>query len=104
MAEKKSDNKLEAAAEALKESGARVAQNSAALSTAVIDHAEANTREAFAALRAAARATDLAGGMKVQGDYIRDQGARSMAQAREVGELIAKFGRDAVAPLTGRKD
>ena len=102
MAEENS--KLEAAAAALKESGAKVAQNSAAISTAVIDHAEANTREAFAALRAAARATNLTDVMKIQGDYIREQGARSMAQAREVGELIAKFGRDTVAPLTGKKD
>lgn len=102
MAEENS--KLEAAAEALKESGAKVAQNSAAISTTVIDHAEANTREAFAALRAAARAANLTDVMKIQGDYIREQGARSMAQAREVGELIAKFGRDTVAPLTGQKD
>jgi hypothetical protein len=39
--------------------------------------------------------------MRIQGDYLREQGQRSMAQAREVGELIMQFGRDAVGTLRG---
>lgn len=65
----------------------------------MIDQAEANAREAFNAMRAAAKAKDLSEVMKVQGDYLREQSSRSMAQAREIGELIAQFGRDAIAPL-----
>jgi hypothetical protein len=42
--------------------------------------------------------------MKIQGDFLRDQGTRSMGQAREIGELIMQFGRDAVAPLRGDKE
>ena len=36
--------------------------------------------------------------MKIQGDFIREQSNRSMTQAREIGELIMKFGRDVVTP------
>ena len=61
----------------------------------VIEHAETNTREAFAAMRAAAGAKNPAEVAKIQGDYLRQQGARSMAHAREIGELIMQFGRDA---------
>ena len=70
----------------------------------VIDHAEENTRQAFAALRAAAKANGLGELMKVQSDYVRDQGGRSMAQVREIGEMIAQFGRDAMSGLSGKKE
>ena len=65
---------------------------------------EQNTREAFAAMRKAARARDLSEVMHVQGDYLREQGSRSMAQAREVGEMIANFGRDTLNRMTGRDE
>lgn len=109
MADKKSaieDNVVEPlkkAGEAMKDAGKKAAENSAAFSMKLIDHAEENTRHAFAALRAAAKAGGVTEVMKVQGDYIRDQGSRSMAQAREVGELIASFGRNAVDGLKGKK-
>lgn len=70
----------------------------------MIDHAEANTREAFAAMRQAAQAKSVTDVLKIQGDYIREQGGRSMTQAREIGEVIASFGREAMAPLTGKKE
>ena len=41
--------------------------------------------------------------MKIQGDYLREQGSRSMAQAKEIGELIMQFGRDSAAPFRGEK-
>jgi hypothetical protein len=70
----------------------------------MIDQAEQNAREAFAAMREAAEAKDISQVMKIQGDYLREQGTRSMSQAREIGELIMQFGRDAVAPLRGSSE
>lgn len=97
-------DKLKAAGEAVKEGAAKAAESSAALSMKVIDHAEENTRQAFAALRAATKAGGVTDLMKVQADFVRDQGTRSMAQVREIGEMIAQFGRDAMAGLSGMKD
>ena len=87
---------LKAAGEAMKAGGQKAAENSAALATTVIDHAEANTREAFAALRAAAQASSLPEVMELQTRYIQEQGSRSMAQVKEIGELIARFGRESI--------
>ena len=86
------------AGEAMRASGERVAQNGAALGTTIIDQAEANAREAFAALRSAAGARDLTEVMRIQGEYLREQGQRSMEQAREIGQLIMQFGREAIRP------
>ena len=87
--------------EAMKESGGKIAEGGATIGKAMIDQAEQNAREAFAAMREAASASDLTQVMKIQGDYLREQSQRSMSQAREIGEMIMKFGRDAVAPLRG---
>ena len=65
----------------------------------MIDQAERNVHEAFAAMRNAAKAKDLSEVMKIQADFLREQSARSMEQARELGELIAQVGREAVTPL-----
>lgn len=92
------------AGEAMKASGAKIAENSAAMSLKMLDHAEQNTREAFAAMRAAAQSQSVTDVLKVQGDFIREQGGRSMTHAREIGELIAAFGKTVVSPLTGKKD
>ena len=89
------------AGEALRASGQKIVENGSAIGAKLIDQAEANTREAFAAMRAAANAKDLSEVMRLQGEYLREQGQRSMAQAREVGELIMQFGRDAVSTLRG---
>ena len=66
------------------------------LNAKVIDHAEENVREAFRALRAAAGSTSVQDVVKAQTDYVKDQGARSMTQAKEIGEMIANFGRSAM--------
>ena len=95
---------MKKAGAAIKESGEKAAENSAAVGKKMLDHAEANTREAFAAMRAAAEAKSIQDVLKVQGDFIREQGGRSMTQAREIGELIASFGKAVMAPLTGKKD
>nr|WP_176501613.1 phasin family protein [Sphingomonas sp. HMP9] len=89
------------AGEAMKESGGKIAEGGATIGKAMIDQAEQNAREAFAAMRDAASAKDLTQVMKIQGDYLREQSQRSMSQAREIGEMIMKFGKDAVAPLRG---
>lgn len=87
------------AGEAMKESGQKIAEGGSTIGMKMIDQAEQNAREAFAAMRDAAKAKDLSDVMRIQGDYLREQGTRSVAQAREIGELIVQFGRDAVAPL-----
>jgi hypothetical protein len=91
------------AGEAMKASGQKVAEGGATIGTKMIDQAETNAKEAFAAMREAAQAKDISDVMRIQGDYLREQGQRSMSQAREIGELIMQFGKDAVAPLRGDK-
>ena len=91
------------AGEAMKSSGAKLAEGGSTVGMKMLDQAEENTRQAFAAMRAAAQAKDLTEVMKVQGDFIREQGSRSMTQAREIGDLIMQFGKEAVAPLSGKK-
>ena len=85
----------------MKQSATQVAENTAQLSIKVIDHAEENTRKAFDALRAAAQAGGVSELMQVQSEYVREQGSRSMAQVREIGELITQFGRSAMSGMTG---
>ena len=87
------------AGEAMKASGEKVAEGSQTIGVKMIDQAEENARQAFAAMRHAANAKDLSDVMRIQGDYLREQSQRSMGQAREIGELIMQFGRDSVAPL-----
>jgi hypothetical protein len=87
---------------AIRESAERVVKRTSSLNSKVIDHAEANTKEAFAAMRAAAEAKSASEIVKIQTKFVRDQSARSAAQVKEIGELIAKFGRDAVDQMRGR--
>lgn len=79
------------------------AANAQTLNAKVIDHAEENVREAFNALRAAAGATSVTDVLKAQGDYVKEQSARSMAQVKEIGELIATFGRGAMSGWTPKE-
>lgn len=87
------------AGEAMRASGQKVADGSATIGLKIIEQAEQNSHQAFEAMREAAKAKDLSDVMRIQGDYLREQGQRSMNQAREIGELIMQFGRDAVSPL-----
>ena len=89
------------AGEALRQGGQQIAANNQQIGVKMIDQAEQNAREAFTAMRKAAQATDLSEVMRVQGEYLREQSQRSMAQAREIGELIVNFGRDAVGAMRG---
>ena len=85
--------------EAMRASGQKMAEGSQTIGVKMIDQAEENAREAFNAMRAAAQAKDVSDVMRIQGEYMRTQSQRSMTQAREMGELIMKFGRDAVSTL-----
>ena len=89
------------AGEAVKASGKKVAEGGSTISARLIDQAETNARQAFAAMREAAKANDISEVMRVQGDYMRNQAQRSVEQAREIGELIVQFGKEAVTPLKG---
>ena len=68
----------------------------------VIDHAETNAKEAFATLRKVANAKSVQDVIKAQGDFVKEQSARSAAHVREVGELIASFGRQALETMRGK--
>jgi hypothetical protein len=89
------------AGEAMRAGGQKVAENSSQIGVKMIDQAETNTHQAFDAMRRAAQAKDLSEVMRIQGDYLREQSTRSMTQAREIGELIMQFGRDAVGGMRG---
>ncbi len=74
-------------------------EGNAEIGLKMIDQAEQNVQQAFAAMRAAAKAKDIAEVMKIQAEFVRQQGERSAAQAKQIGELIVQVGRDSVAPL-----
>ena len=90
------------ATEAMRASGEKIAQGGSTLGLKMLDQAERNAQAAFSAMREVAQAKDVSDVMRIQSEFMREQGSRSMAQAREIGELIVQFGRDAVAPLRGQ--
>ena len=89
------------AGEAMRQGGQKIAENNQQIGVKMIDQAEQNTAQAFAAMRKAAQAKDLSDVMRIQGEYLREQSQRSMSQAREIGEMIVQFGRDAVGAMRG---
>ena len=93
---------IKKAGKAIRETASKAVQNTVAVNTKVIDHAEANAHEAFAAMRRVAEAKTVQDIIKVQSEFVKTQSARSTAQVREVGELIASFGRDALAMMRGK--
>lgn len=92
------------AGEQVRAAGEKMMENTSTVNLKVLDHAEKNATEAFNAMRAAASAENIKQVMEIQANFVREQAARSVEQAREVGEMIASFGRAAVAPLTGKTD
>lgn len=90
------------AGQTLRESATTAMKNTAKLNGKVIDHAEANAKEAFSAMRKAAGAGSVQDVVKIQSQFVREQGARSAAQVREIGDMIASFGRDALAAMRGK--
>ncbi len=109
MSDERSGSPMDQAGEAMRDAGERMratgtamADQGSQLGLRILSQAEANTQEAFRAMREAAQAKDVSEVMRIQSDYLRDQGNRSMAQAREVGEMIAAFGRNAIGQMQGR--
>jgi len=100
----KAGEAVKKAGKSLKDGAGKAAENAAALNGKVIDHAEANTRAAFAAMRSAASVKSVQELAKIQAEFVKEQGARSMSQVKEVGELIAQFGKDAMAAFRPAKD
>lgn len=94
-------DRMRQAGEVVRDTGQKAMDNNQAIGLKMIDQAETNAREAFDAMRKAAQASDLQSVMQVQAEYMREQSSRSMAQAREIGELIARFGRDAIGAMRG---
>jgi hypothetical protein len=89
---------LKNAGERLRAAGERVADNNRAINLRLIEQAEENTHEAFKALRAAAQAGTLKDVASIRAQYLRDQGKRQVSHMREIGDLISRFGREAVTP------
>ncbi|MBB3911332.1 phasin family protein [Sphingomonas desiccabilis] len=93
---------LRAAGERMREAGGQIAGQGSELGLRMLDQAETNTREAFRMMRAAAQARDMNEVMRLQSEFMREQSTRSVAQAREIGELIASFGRATIGQMTGK--
>lgn len=74
-------------------------EGNAEIGLKIIDQTEQNVQQAFAAMRAAAKAKDIAEVMKIQAEFLRQQGERSAAQAKQIGDMIVKVGRDSMTPL-----
>jgi hypothetical protein len=104
--EKKPAEKVASAAakagQTLRESATKAMKNTAKLNSKVIDHAEANAKEAFSTMRKVAGAGSVQDVVKIQAQFVREQGARSASQVREIGDMIASFGRDALAAMRGK--
>lgn len=96
-------DQMQAAGERMKATAESMNEAGSQLGIKMLDQAETNTREAFQAMRAAAQASDLSELMRIQSEYMREQGTRSMSQAREIGEMIAEFSRNAMGQMTGRR-
>ncbi|WP_306822690.1 phasin family protein [Sphingomonas sanguinis] len=96
-------DRVKGAGEAMQASGQKIAEGGSQVTLKMLEQAETNTREAFAAMRSAASAKDLGDVMRIQTEFLREQGNRSMSQAREIGEMIVQFGRDAVGAARGPK-
>ena len=90
------------AADTMKNSAEKMGETGSQLGLRLLDQAETNTREAFSAMRATAQAKDAAEVLRIQGDVMRDQSNRAIAQAREIGELISGFGREMFGQMTRR--
>jgi hypothetical protein len=96
-------NAVEKAGKKIRETAEHAMNNAAALNARVIDHAEENAKEAFAALRKIATSKDVKDIVQVQTAFVKEQSARSVAQVKEVGDMIAAFGRTAIDGLRPKK-
>ncbi|MDB5700341.1 MAG: phasin family protein [Sphingomonadales bacterium] len=85
------------ASKSLQDAASKAGENASALNAKVIEHVETNTRAAFDALRTAADVKSVQELAQVQSEFVKAAAERSQAQIKEVGEMIVKFGKDAMA-------
>lgn len=97
------ESTVETAGKKMRQTAEHAMANAAKLNARVIDHAEENAKEAFAALRKIATSKDVKDIVNIQTSFVKEQSARSVAQVKEVGEMIAAFGRMAVDTLKPKK-
>jgi hypothetical protein len=90
--------------DAFRRAGSDAAEKGHELSMKMLEQAESNTRAVFAAMREMARAGSVSDVVRIQGEYVRDQGSRAVEQAREIGDLIARYGRATVGEDDQPKD
>lgn len=97
------ESAVEKAGKKIRATAEQAMSNAAALNARVIDHAEENAKEAFAAMRKIATSKDVKHIVQVQSAFVKEQSARSVAQVKEVGEMIASFGRMAAESMRPKK-
>ena len=104
MADRKDSatDQAQRATDAFRQAGEKAAQNGNQISMKILEQAETNTREVFGTMREIAGAKDVSDVMRIQSDFVREQGTRAMNQAKEIGELIAQFGRESVDGLKNK--
>jgi hypothetical protein len=100
----KASDAMKQAGQSIKDAAGKATANATALNTKVLDQAEENTRAAFTALRSAAGVKSVQELAQVQTEFMKEAAARSQAQIKEVGELIAQFGKDAMTMFQPRQD
>lgn len=93
---------MRAGVEQMRASSERMTAAGTELGMRLLDQAEENTRQAFAAMRAAAQAKDVGDVLRIQADFLREQSSRAVDQARQIGELITNYGRDAMDQIGKR--
>lgn len=92
------------AGQSLKDAAVKASDNATALNTKVIDQVEENTRAAFSALRSAASVKSIQELATIQSEFMKQAASRSQVQIKEVSELIAQIGKDAMAVFQPKKD
>lgn len=93
----KATDAVRQAGQSLKDAATKVSENATALNGKVLDHAEQNTRAAFAALRSASGVKSVQELTQIQTEFVKEAAQRSQTQIKEVGELITRFGQDAMS-------
>jgi hypothetical protein len=91
---------MKAVTDALKAAGERVASNSQEVGLCAIRQAEANSRQLFEALRAMAATKSPREVTELYTRFVSDSAKTHADQLREMGELLARTGRDAWTPIT----
>ena len=92
----KANEAVKNAGKSLQDAASKAGENASALNAKVIEHVEQNTRAAFDALRTATSVKSVQELAQIQTEFVKAAAERSQAQIKEVGELIAQFGKDAM--------